>query len=76
MRKRKRHRMKLRKPIHNLWKTLEWETADQVLVAVVWPLRKSELDRPFDGRINDERCYLSHLDELLMMEEDRNPVEC
>ena len=77
MKKWKLHRMELRKPpIRSLWKILEWETVDQVLIAGVWPLRKNEADRPFDDRINDVRCYLSHLDDLLMMEEGENPVEC
>jgi hypothetical protein len=77
MKKWKRHRMKLRRPIHDLWKVLEWETVDQVLIAGVWPLRKNEPDRPFDDRINDARYYLSHLDDLLMMkeEEGEKPVE-
>jgi hypothetical protein len=35
MKKWKRHRMKLTKPIHDLWKVLEWETVDQVLIAGV-----------------------------------------
>ena len=49
----------------------------QVLIAGVWPLRKSELDCPFDDQINVARCYLSHLDDLLMMkgEEGEKPVE-
>ena len=46
--------MKLTKPICNLWKILEWEKVDQVLIAGVWPLRKNKPDRPFDAR-----CYLS-----------------
>lgn len=70
--------MKLTKPIHSLWKTLEWETVDQGLIAGVWPLRRNEPDRPFDDRINDEQCCFSHLDDLLMMEEeeDGKVVEC
>jgi hypothetical protein len=79
MKKRKRHRTKSTKPIHNLWKILEWEMVDQVLlIAVVWPLRKNEPDRPFDDRIDDARCYLSHLDDLLMEEEEEEEegVEC
>jgi hypothetical protein len=67
----KRHRTKLTRPIHNLWKILEWEMVDQVLlIARVWPLRKNEPDRPFDDRIDDARYYLSHLDDLLMMEDE------
>ena len=77
MKKWKRHRKKLRKPIHDLWwKILEWERDDQVLIAGVWPLRKNERDRPFDDRINDVRCCLSHLDDLMMEEgEGENPDE-
>ena len=59
--------MKLTKPTHDLWKTLERETVDQVPIAGVWPLRKNELDRPFGDRINDGQCYLCRLDDLLMM---------
>ena len=77
MKKWKQHRTKLMKQICNLRKTLELERVSQVLIAEVWPLRKNELDRPFDDRINDEQHYLSHLDDLLMMgEEDGNHVEC
>jgi hypothetical protein len=46
-----------------------------VLIPEVWPLRKNEQDRLFDDRINDEKYYLSHLDDLLMMEEDGNLAE-
>ena len=46
-----------------------------LMIPEVWPLRKNELDRLFDDRINDEKYYLSHLDDLLMMEEDGNLVE-
>ena len=78
MRKWKRRRMKLTKPIHDLRKTLEWETVDQVLIAGVWPLWKNELDHPFDDRIGGEYCYLSHLNGLLTMKEegDGKLVEC
>jgi hypothetical protein len=80
MKKWKRHRKKWRKPIHDLWRVLKWETDDQELIAgvwTVWPLRRNERDRPFDDRINDVRCCLSHFDDLLMMEEDdEKPVEC
>ena len=48
MKKWKRHRMNLKKPIHDLLRVLEWEMVGQVLIAGVWLLRKSELDRPFD----------------------------
>ena len=70
--------MKLTKPIRNLWKILEWETVDQVLIAGVWPLRRNVLDRPFDDQTNVGRCYLSHLYDLLMMEEEEaeKSVEC
>lgn len=68
LKKWKWHRKKLRKPIRDLWKILEWKMDDQVLIAGVWLLRKNELDRPFDDRINDVRC-LSHLHHLMMMEE-------
>jgi len=46
-----------------------------MLIPEVWPLQKSELDRHFEDRINDEKYYLSHLDDLLMMEEDGYLVE-
>ena len=46
-----------------------WETVDRVLIVEVWPLRKSELDRPFGDRTADERRYLSRLDDLSMMME-------
>ena len=36
----------------------------------VWPRRKAELDRAFDGRINDGQDYLPRLDGLLKMEEE------
>ena len=70
--------MKLTTPIHNLWKILEWEWVDQVLIAGVWPLRRNVPDRPFDDRTNVVRCYLSHLDDSLMMEEEEGgkSVEC
>jgi hypothetical protein len=71
--------MKSTKPIHYLGKILEWETVDQVLISGVCPLRKNEPDCPFNDRIDDARCYLSHLDDLklLMMEEEgENPIEC
>ena len=48
MKKWKRHRMNSKKPIHDLLRVLEWEMAGQVLIAGVWPLQKSEPDRPFD----------------------------
>jgi hypothetical protein len=66
MNKLKRHRMSLKKPIHDLLKlkVLEWETVNQVPIAGVWPLRKNEPDRPFDDQINVARCYPSHLDDL------------
>jgi hypothetical protein len=77
MKKWKRHRMNLTKPIHDLLKISESETVDQVPIAGVWPLRKIEQDRPFDGRINVAQCFLSHLDDSLMMkgEEGEKPVE-
>ena len=77
MKKWKWHRMNSKKPIHDLLRVLEWEMVGQVLIAGVWPLRKSEPDRPFDDRINVVWCYLSHLDDLLMMkgEEGGKPVE-
>jgi len=77
MMKWKRHRTNLTKPIHDLLKVLEWETVDQVPIARVWPLRKNEPDHLFDDRINVARCYLSHLDDSLMMkgEEGEKPVE-
>ena len=76
MKRWKRHRMSSKKPIHDLSKILE-ETVDQVLILVVWPLRKSEPDRPYDDRINVARCYLFHLDDLSMTkgEEDGKLVE-
>ena len=77
MKKWKRHRMNLTKPIHDFLKISESETVDQVPIAGVWPLRKIEQDRPFDGRINVAQCYFSNLDDLLMMkgEEGEKPVE-
>jgi hypothetical protein len=44
----KRHRMNLKKQIHDLLKVLESETVDQARISGVWPLRKSKQDRPFD----------------------------
>jgi hypothetical protein len=38
-----------------------------VSIAGVRPLRKNEPDRLFDDRIKVERCYLSHLDDSLMI---------
>ena len=77
MKKWKRHRMNSKKPIHDLLRVLEWEMVGQVLIAGVWPLQKSEPDRPFNDRINVTWCYLSHLDDLLMLkgEEGGKPVE-
>ena len=44
--------------------------------AEVWPGQKTELDRPFNDRINDGQDYLSRLDDLLKMEEEgENLVE-
>lgn len=60
--------MKLTKQIHSLRKASQWKRVDQVLMAEVWPLPKTELDRPFDDRIDDELDYLSLLDGLLKME--------
>jgi hypothetical protein len=65
------NRMKLTKPIHNLQKTLEWETVDQILIAGVWPIQqKNELD--CDNQLNDEpeQCYHSQLNDLLLMKEE------
>ena len=59
--------MKLTRPIHDLWKTLEQETIDQAPIAGVLPLQKNELDHPFNDQINDEQCYFCHLDDLLMV---------
>jgi len=64
--------MKSTKQIHNLLKNLIWEMVEQVLKVEVEPLRKSELDRPFDDRIIDEQRYLSHLGDLMMMEEEEH----
>ena len=77
MKKWKWHRMNSKKLIHDLLRVLEWEMVGQVLIVGVWPLRKSEPDHPFDDRINVAWCYLSHLDDLLMMkgEEGGKPVE-
>ena len=77
MKKWKQHRMNSKKPIHDLLRVLEWEMVSQVLITGVWPLQKSEPDCPFNDRINVARCYLSHLDDLMMMkgEEGGKPVE-
>ena len=71
--------MKWTKQIHSLQKTLEWDMVDPVLIVEVWPLRRSELDRLFYGQIIDEWHYLSHLDDLMMTEEEEEDgklVEC
>ena len=68
--------MKSTKQIHSLRKASEWERVDQVRIAEVWPGQKTELDRPFDDRINDGQDYLVRLDGLLKMEEEgENLVE-
>lgn len=44
------HRTNLKKTLDNLLKILEWETVGQVLIVAgvtVWPLRRSNQDRPF-----------------------------
>jgi hypothetical protein len=63
--------MRIRSPLT----VLVWETVDQVPIAGVLLLPKTKPDRPFDGRISDERCCPSHLDDLLMKGEGGKPVE-
>ena len=54
--------MRIRGPLSVV---LVWTTVDQVPIAGVLPLPKTEPDRPFDDRINDVRCCPSHLDDSL-----------
>ena len=49
--------MKLMMWIHNLWKIMEWETVDQVLIAGVWLLQRDILDHPFNDQTNVKESF-------------------